>query len=148
WADVWMSEYSNLGTIGVPHLSDASDKLVWKDLSNVDVWFLVATVWECIRPRSYEVFDHLKRLTGIPNIPSGLDAIVDFLSPMAKMRSTRSVISKLVFAASCYFIWQERNSRLFMKSRFKIQVIDVSRSLPFVSSFFHADSRGQSMFRC
>ncbi|GKF15347.1 hypothetical protein Tco_0056809, partial [Tanacetum coccineum] len=46
------------------------------------------------------VFDHLKRLTGIPNIPSGLDAIVDFLSPMAKMRSARSVISKLVFAAS------------------------------------------------
>ncbi|GKA02594.1 putative reverse transcriptase domain, reverse transcriptase zinc-binding domain protein [Tanacetum coccineum] len=84
WPDVWMSKYSDLGTIGVPHLFDASDKLVWKDLSNVDVGFLVATVW-----------DHLKRLTGIPNIPSGLDAIVDFLSPMAKMRSARSVISKL-----------------------------------------------------
>ncbi|GJX36126.1 hypothetical protein Tco_0247683 [Tanacetum coccineum] len=129
WADVWMSEYSNLGTIGVPHLSDASDKLVWKDLSNVDVGFSVATVWECIRPRSYEVWDHLKRLTGIPNIPSGLDAIVDFLSPMAKMRYARSVISKLVFAASCYFIWQERNSRLFMKKkRSQDQIIDVIKS--------------------
>ncbi|GJW55645.1 zinc knuckle CX2CX4HX4C containing protein [Tanacetum coccineum] len=100
WPDVWMSKYSDLGTIGVPHLSDASDKLVWKDLSNVDVGFSVATIWECIRPRSDVVWDHLKRLTGIPNIPSGLDAIVDFLSPMAKMRSARSVISKLVFAAS------------------------------------------------
>ncbi|GJY33855.1 retrotransposon protein, putative, ty1-copia subclass [Tanacetum coccineum] len=106
WSDVWMSKYSDLGTIGVPHLFDASDKLVWKDLSNVDVGFLVATVWECIRLISDEmdwyhvVWDHLKRLTGIPNIPSGLDAIVDFLSPMAKMRSARSVISKLVFAAS------------------------------------------------
>ncbi|GJW68600.1 RNA-directed DNA polymerase, eukaryota, reverse transcriptase zinc-binding domain protein [Tanacetum coccineum] len=196
-----MSKYSDLGTIGVPHLSDASDKLVWKDLSNVDVGFSVATVWECIRPRSDEVdwyhvvwfshqiprhaihlwlvikrklktqdklrqwdvssntnlnlfqcplcgtqpdshdhlffecmfslqvWDHLKWLTGIPNIPSGLDAIVDFLSPMAKMRSVRSVISKLVFAASCYFIWQERNSRLFMKrKRSQDQVIDVIKS--------------------
>ncbi|GKE79140.1 hypothetical protein Tco_1545260, partial [Tanacetum coccineum] len=75
------------------------------------------------------VWDHLKRLTGIPNIPSGLDAIVDFLSLMAKMRYVRSVISKLVFAASCYFIWKERNSRLFMKKkRSQDQVIDVIKS--------------------
>ncbi|GKB77684.1 F-box/RNI-like/FBD-like domains-containing protein [Tanacetum coccineum] len=30
---------------------------------------------------------------------------------MGKMRSARSIIAKLVFAASCYFIWQERNNR-------------------------------------
>nr|GFD23165.1 hypothetical protein [Tanacetum cinerariifolium] len=78
---------------------------------------------------SLQVWDHLKRLTGIPNIPSGLDTIVDFLSPMDKMRSVRSVILKLVFAASCYFIWQERNSRLFLKKkRSQDQVIDVIKS--------------------
>ncbi|GKC75736.1 reverse transcriptase domain, reverse transcriptase zinc-binding domain protein, partial [Tanacetum coccineum] len=54
-AKLGMSKYSDLGTIGVPHLSDASDKLVWKDLSNVDVGFSVAIVWECIRPRFDEV---------------------------------------------------------------------------------------------
>ncbi|GJX05482.1 hypothetical protein Tco_0191398 [Tanacetum coccineum] len=92
WPDVWMSKYSDLGTIGV--------------------------------------WDHLKRLTGIPNIPSGLDAIVDFLSLMAKMRFARSVKSKLVFAASCYFIWQEQNSRLFMKKkRSQDQIIDVIKSV-------------------
>ncbi|GJS44921.1 putative reverse transcriptase domain, reverse transcriptase zinc-binding domain protein [Tanacetum coccineum] len=75
------------------------------------------------------VWEHLKCFTGFPNIPSKLDAIVDFISPLAKMRSARSVISKLVFAASCYFIWQERNNRLFMKKkRSKDQVIDVIKS--------------------
>ncbi|GKC85196.1 zinc knuckle CX2CX4HX4C containing protein [Tanacetum coccineum] len=75
------------------------------------------------------VWDHLKWLTGIPNIQSGLDAIVDFVSPMAKMRFVRSVISKLVVVASCYFIWQERNSRLFMKKkRSQDQVIDIIKS--------------------
>nr|GEZ76095.1 hypothetical protein [Tanacetum cinerariifolium] len=32
-----MSKYSDLGTIGVSHLADVNNKLVWKDLSNVDV---------------------------------------------------------------------------------------------------------------
>nr|GEX10111.1 hypothetical protein [Tanacetum cinerariifolium] len=65
----------------------------------------------------FGVLDHLKRLMAILNISYGLDAIVDFLSPMAKMRYVRSVISKLVFAASCYFNWQEQNSVLFMKNK-------------------------------
>nr|GEZ37342.1 retrovirus-related Pol polyprotein from transposon TNT 1-94 [Tanacetum cinerariifolium] len=85
WPNDWMLKYPELGTIGVPHLSNASDMLVWTNLSNED----------------------------------------------AKRRSVRSVISKLVFAASCYFIWQERYSRLFLKKK-KIrspdQVIDVIKS--------------------
>ncbi|GJQ97256.1 hypothetical protein Tco_0008395 [Tanacetum coccineum] len=86
WPDAWMSKYSNLGPIEVPHLTNTNDTLVWKDLSNVDVGF---SVWE-----------QLKRFTSIPNILSSLDAIVDFLSSLAKMSSARSVISKLMFAAS------------------------------------------------
>ncbi|GJR00608.1 putative reverse transcriptase domain-containing protein [Tanacetum coccineum] len=42
------------------------------------------------------------------------------------MRSMRSVVSKLVFAASCYFIWQEHNLRLFQKlKRSQDQVIEI-----------------------
>nr|GEV11242.1 hypothetical protein [Tanacetum cinerariifolium] len=72
----------------------------------------------------------MKSLIGMPNIPSDLNSIVDFLIPLAKMQLARSVIAKLVFAASCYFIWQERNNRLFMKSkRSKDQVIDIIKSI-------------------
>nr|GEV65006.1 hypothetical protein [Tanacetum cinerariifolium] len=150
WPDVWMLKYSDLGTVGVPHVSDASDKLVWKDLSNVDVGFSVATVWECIHPRSDEVECGLQvfPISRLPNIPSGLDAIVDFLSLMAKMRSARSVISKLVFAASCYFIWQERNSMFFMKKkRSQDQVIDVIKSTVRLKLLSMQIQRGRSMFR-
>nr|GEV32463.1 hypothetical protein [Tanacetum cinerariifolium] len=90
WPNDWMLKYLELGTIGVPHLSNASDMLVRTNLSNENVSFSVAAVWECIRPRSVEVWEHLKRFTGIPNRPSEVDAIVDFLSPLAKMRSIRS----------------------------------------------------------
>nr|GEY08039.1 protein transport protein SEC16B homolog isoform X1 [Tanacetum cinerariifolium] len=56
------------------------------------------------------VWEHVKIFTGMSNIHSDLGYIVDVLIPMAKMRSARSIITKLVFAASCYFIWHERNN--------------------------------------
>ncbi|GKB61096.1 putative reverse transcriptase domain, reverse transcriptase zinc-binding domain protein [Tanacetum coccineum] len=75
------------------------------------------------------VWEHLKSYTGISNLPSNHNAIVNFIKPLAKMRSMRSVVSKLVFAASCYFIWQERNLRLFQKSkRSQDQVIEIIKS--------------------
>nr|GEV67602.1 hypothetical protein [Tanacetum cinerariifolium] len=46
------------------------------------------------------VWEHLKHFTGMANMPSALNSIVDILIPLAKMRSARSVIAKLVFAAS------------------------------------------------
>ncbi|GJT75459.1 hypothetical protein Tco_1042184 [Tanacetum coccineum] len=65
--------------------------------------------------RHWDVWENLKRFTCINNLPWDLNSIVNFLIPLAKMRSIRSVICKLVFAASCYFIWQERKYRLFKK---------------------------------
>ncbi|GJU48573.1 lysine histidine transporter-like 8 protein [Tanacetum coccineum] len=50
-------------------------------------------------------------------------------------RSVRSVIVKLVFAASCYYIWQERNYRLFKnEKRSEDQVIEVIKSNWWMSS--------------
>ncbi|GKB80317.1 hypothetical protein Tco_0947212 [Tanacetum coccineum] len=115
----------------IPIRGDGSKASAW-----FDNWCLLGTISDIILNRDIygagynrSAKDHLKRLTGIPKIPSGLDTIVDFVSPMAKMRSVRSVISNLVFSASCYFIWQERNNRLFMKKkRSQDQVINVIKS--------------------
>ncbi|GKB10950.1 retrovirus-related pol polyprotein from transposon TNT 1-94 [Tanacetum coccineum] len=64
---------------------------------------------------SSRVWDRLKVFTGMPNIPSDLNDIVECIKYVASSHSIRSVVCKLVFAASCYFIWQERNGRLFKK---------------------------------
>ncbi|GJV16116.1 putative RNA-directed DNA polymerase [Tanacetum coccineum] len=78
---------------------------------------------------SSRIWEHLKSFTGIPNLPSDLNAIVDYLSPLAKMRSIISVVCKLVFAASCYYIWQERNCRLFKKTkRTQVQIIEMIKT--------------------
>ncbi|GKC45282.1 hypothetical protein Tco_1063004, partial [Tanacetum coccineum] len=78
---------------------------------------------------SLQVWEHLKHFTCISNVPSDLNSIMDFITPLAKMRSARSIIFKLVFAASCYFIWQERNFRLFKKTkRTREQVIEAIKN--------------------
>nr|GEX32304.1 hypothetical protein [Tanacetum cinerariifolium] len=42
-------------------------------------------------------------------------SIITHLLPIAKRKSSKSCIGKLVVAAAAYFIWQERNSWLFNK---------------------------------
>ncbi|GKB35542.1 lupus La protein [Tanacetum coccineum] len=71
--------------------------------------------FECVF--SSQVWDYLKTYAGIPNAQANLDPIISLLIMLPKKRSARSVIAKLVFAASSYFIWQERNSRLFANQR-------------------------------
>ncbi|GKC74293.1 hypothetical protein Tco_1120176, partial [Tanacetum coccineum] len=60
------------------------------------------------------------------NVPSCLEDISNWLIPMASKRSIVSVVSQLVFAASTYFIWQERNNRIYSKdSRKEEHICDV-----------------------
>nr|GEU58849.1 hypothetical protein [Tanacetum cinerariifolium] len=70
----------------------SGDKMVWTDSFNVELGFSVSNVWECIRIRfdkvdwHHVVWEHLKRFTGFLSIPSELNAIVDFIYPLTKMR--------------------------------------------------------------
>nr|GEU84747.1 hypothetical protein [Tanacetum cinerariifolium] len=79
--------------------------------------------FEC--PFSTQVWLHMRDLAGLSQIPPILEVILDFIIPMAKIRTSTSVFSKLVLAAVAYFIWQERNNRLFMcNKRSTAQVIE------------------------
>nr|GEU63052.1 hypothetical protein [Tanacetum cinerariifolium] len=66
---------------------------------------------------SSHVWNSVKVLTGKSNIPNELDLIVDSMITKDAAKSFSTTASKLLFAASCYFIWQERNSRLFKKTK-------------------------------
>ncbi|GKB46101.1 ribonuclease H-like domain-containing protein, partial [Tanacetum coccineum] len=79
--------------------------------------------FECVF--SLQVWSHVKIYVGLPTVSVSLSAITDHIIPMSKKKNARSVIAKLVFAATSYFIWQERNNRLFKnQKRSRIQVIE------------------------
>ncbi|GJR90250.1 hypothetical protein Tco_0214261 [Tanacetum coccineum] len=63
------------------------------------------------------VWRHMRDLVGLSHVQPSLDMIVMFLIPMAKRRTSKSVASKLVIVASVYYIWHERNDRLFNNSK-------------------------------
>ncbi|GKC56750.1 hypothetical protein Tco_1084348 [Tanacetum coccineum] len=74
---------------------------------------------------SQQVWNHMKAYAGLPNSSHVFSQILLEVSPFAKRKSSRSVIAKLVLAASAYFLWQERNWRLFKNSKKTAkQVID------------------------
>ena len=78
---------------------------------------------------SMQVWSSLTRFAGFSSLPSSLDDITHTLIVSVKSRSVRSVVSKLLFAAASYFIWQERNNRIFKKMRrTEAQVEDIIKS--------------------
>ncbi|GJZ58864.1 putative RNA-directed DNA polymerase [Tanacetum coccineum] len=81
-------------------------------------------------PFSKTVWDSMKGLAGLNTTSHDIYAISVSLFPIAKQRTTRGVIAKLVLAACAYFLWQERNWRLFKKlKRSSTQIIDCIKSV-------------------
>nr|GEZ92368.1 hypothetical protein [Tanacetum cinerariifolium] len=59
----------------------------------------------------------VKGLAGLNASNPNIYVIIQDLLPVVKHRTTVSVIAKLVVAASAYYVWQERNWRLFKKGK-------------------------------
>ncbi|GKE69408.1 hypothetical protein Tco_1527480, partial [Tanacetum coccineum] len=94
--------------------------------------FAVKVVWDSIRLRGQEVdwFRMAGKLVlkraDLHNFPLRLDDIITLLLPLSSKLTIINVVSHLVFAASTYFIWQERNNRIYSNdTRKEDQVCDV-----------------------
>ncbi|GKA08214.1 hypothetical protein Tco_0687545 [Tanacetum coccineum] len=87
WLQSWLLKAPNLGLIPVP---------------NLDPFVPYRKVWLYVR-----------RLADMELVPPILDDIILHLQPMSHKRTTRSIIGRLILAASSYLIWLERNNHLF-----------------------------------
>nr|GEU73471.1 RNA-directed DNA polymerase, eukaryota [Tanacetum cinerariifolium] len=93
----------------------------WTWPSNVKP-FGVAIVWDRLR-------DNLKGLAGLSHVAGRYMDIVEYLIPFAKRRSCKSVIPKLVLSVNAYYLWQERNARLFSNQKRTVaQIVDVIKT--------------------
>ncbi|GJS76464.1 hypothetical protein Tco_0726345 [Tanacetum coccineum] len=98
-----------------------------------------------------QVWCHMRDVAGMSHVPPSLELILDYIIPIAKRRTSRSVISKLVLASSTYFIWQERNELLFKShKRTAAQVIECIMSavrLKLVSCRFKKSKAGLDLMK-
>ncbi|GJR75178.1 homeodomain-like protein [Tanacetum coccineum] len=67
--------------------------------------------FEC--PFSSKVWLYVRELVGMELIPPIMHDIISYLQPINKKRTALSILGKLILAASSYFIWLERNNRVF-----------------------------------
>nr|GEW73119.1 hypothetical protein [Tanacetum cinerariifolium] len=72
---------------------------------------------------SQQIWSRVKHFTGLLSSGSSLESIVSNLMPIAERRSFKSCVGKLTLAAAAYFVWQERNFRLFKNSKRSIQEV-------------------------
>ncbi|GJV31218.1 hypothetical protein Tco_1391618 [Tanacetum coccineum] len=125
WPNEWYNKYPLLNSIANSIITPGNDKLEWHDFDGLVKPFSVHTVWNTIRPRSAMVWLKVKRFAGLPSSNPSIDSIIQDIIPFAKRKTSRSIIAKLVVAATSYFIWKERNNRMFKKSkRSNGQVVD------------------------
>ncbi|KAJ0887511.1 putative RNA-directed DNA polymerase [Helianthus annuus] len=62
---------------------------------------------------SLQVWNLVRSKGGMDSVGPFWDDIVEWMAARARSKSAANYVSKLVLAAAFYFIWQERNSRLF-----------------------------------
>ncbi|GKC65694.1 hypothetical protein Tco_1098292 [Tanacetum coccineum] len=67
------------------------------------------------RLRQWDVWLQFRGLAGMDQIPPRFVDISTYLIPTSKGNSVVSIISRLLLGVVTYYIWMERNSRLFKK---------------------------------
>ncbi|GKA57418.1 hypothetical protein Tco_0756606 [Tanacetum coccineum] len=127
WPPYLLGKYPFLGSMTVLNINAGSmDKLVWRNELGVVKSFTVNHVWIVLAVGKFQthLLDYV--LYVICNrIPMSTFSLIALSLNRFGLRSSMSVIAKLVVVASTYFIWQEQNCRLLkLNKRTVNQLVD------------------------
>nr|GEZ61706.1 hypothetical protein [Tanacetum cinerariifolium] len=142
WSHDLIAKFPVLNYYNVPINDKEVDRLVWRDshvrrkLKTQDlilVWDVSSSLgvvcslcesnmdshdhlfFEC--SVACGIWNRVKGLAGLNASNSNIYDIIQDLLSIVRRRTTVSVIAKLVVAALAYYVWQERNWRLFKKGK-------------------------------
>ncbi|GJT59794.1 hypothetical protein Tco_1003327, partial [Tanacetum coccineum] len=151
WPQDLVARYPLLGSVVGPNSVGSIDTLEWRDNVGVVKPFLVNAVWQALRPKEDKITWVDVDWAGLSKVAPSIDLIIDVIIPTAKRRTLKYVIDKLVVAEAAYFIWHERNCRLFKKGkRSEDQVVDCilsSARLKLFSCRFNQSREGLDLMR-
>nr|GEV81439.1 hypothetical protein [Tanacetum cinerariifolium] len=90
------------------------DTSYWCDLNGKQTDFSVKCAWESLRTCGNDVvWLYIRHLANMEAVNPKIQDIVMHILPIAKTRTSNSVVGILLLAASSYYIWIERNNLLF-----------------------------------
>ncbi|GKE03962.1 hypothetical protein Tco_1395980 [Tanacetum coccineum] len=128
WPNDWYERFPMVTSMVDPNVNNISvDKMVWKDKDGEWETFSVSIANKSLSPErpdvpwwklfSNQVWDKVQSMANVKSTTSDWTKIVQDMTDMGNGNSIRSVIRRLIFAASVYCIWQERNARIFKDER-------------------------------
>ncbi|GJY56942.1 hypothetical protein Tco_0456057 [Tanacetum coccineum] len=137
WQNEWRTSFPDLITMSVPLLNDQHDKAIWRCNDdrvfqwNKDTTMRCSLCNTCMDSHDHlffqcqyanDVWDDVKDKGYLINFKREW---VDTVSHMdvGHGRTIKSVVSRIVFGAVIYYIWQERNKRCFTQKKRSAQAL-------------------------
>ncbi|XP_076956401.1 uncharacterized protein LOC143631562 [Bidens hawaiensis] len=140
WPVAWYDLFQVLINIPIPIIDpNKRDALVWRVSGKDYMAFSAAIAWDsiwvsqpevnwakivwfnqCIPRHAFhmwQVWNQMRPMFDMDHVDSSWNNIVDYMVSQANNLSASAIIEKIGVAACSYFIWQERNSRLFTADR-------------------------------
>ncbi|GJZ89918.1 hypothetical protein Tco_0661845, partial [Tanacetum coccineum] len=128
WPSDWMRKYPDIASIPVPTINPSEvDKVRWKNKKGKFVKFSMRNVLDDL----YEDVEQVKCVERNPksmNVKHFLDSWDDIIQVMGSLKNNNSVwsiVRRISLGATVYFIWNERNSRVFKGEKRKTEDIVV-----------------------
>nr|GEW81642.1 hypothetical protein [Tanacetum cinerariifolium] len=119
WPNDWVSEYGEVLDIPVPTFNDdIAERTIWVNKNGKEKNFSVNKVWKGIRRNSLKViwlWEMLKIMARLEDLSNVWAEIISGIVNKPACNGIWSIIQILVLGAMVYFVWQERNFRLFRK---------------------------------
>ncbi|GJY09918.1 hypothetical protein Tco_0378103 [Tanacetum coccineum] len=129
WPRGWKNRFKEVLNIQVPKLvKDIDDKAIWINKKGKEKHFSVKEVWKVIKrdaPKdshshlffnctfARRLWERLKGMAKLGNVSNSWAQVISSIVNIPAKNTIWSIIQRLVLGASVYFIWQERNNRLF-----------------------------------
>ncbi|GKA17634.1 hypothetical protein Tco_0697471 [Tanacetum coccineum] len=143
WPLSWLAKAPNLSLITALNFDNSHDRIQWRDANGKMADFSVKLAWEALRLRGDKVswsnivwFAHciprhafhlwlvIRRSLKTQDMlrpwdvePSTNLSTLRWFQNLGGQHSVHAIVGKLLFAASSYFLWCERNDRLFNGTR-------------------------------
>ncbi|CAI9274222.1 unnamed protein product [Lactuca saligna] len=134
WPSEWLSLIPQLNDYQLTMLDPmVADRVLWRKRNSQEVEFDIHQVWIDLSNCGQKLYSHnhlffectysslvwkvVKDKVGIRSNSHGWKELVEEFQDLFKGKSIQTFIMKIAFAASVYYIWRERNCRLFRKGK-------------------------------
>lgn len=129
------------------------DKLqLWDVPRNVNLSTLVCPLCNLVRDSHSHLFfecdfaanlwRRVRSLAAMEDVEPDLKCIIDHLKPLSHRNLFRSIVRRLILGASAYFVWLERNIRVFKKGSRIVEQI-YNRIYETVRFYYHYDLKSR-----